>query len=207
MIENMPRPRPPHLHRETTRHGKHAWYVRIGKGKRVRIDGDYGSPEFTADAGASYPIELPIGHLTFSADFYHTSKYYFDPAAQYAQGRYNVLGLRAAWTDPSDHYTVALYGNNVTDARYRTSYLATNFGPTAAPAAAVIKVTLPGGPGKELVETRCTACHDLERVATIKRQKADWPVLVANMVGRGAVATPEEAQTITSYLAAHFGGE
>ena len=48
MIENMPRPRPPHLHRETTRHGKHAWYVRIGKGKRVRIGGDYGSPEFTA---------------------------------------------------------------------------------------------------------------------------------------------------------------
>ena len=86
-------------------------------------------------------------------------------------------------------------------------YLATNFGPTAAPAAVVIKVTLPGGPGKELVETRCTACHDLERVATIKRQKADWPVLVANMVGRGAVATPEEAQTITSYLTAHFGGE
>jgi integrase len=48
MIENMPRPRPPHLHRETTRHGKHAWYVRIGKGKRVRIPGEYGSPEFTA---------------------------------------------------------------------------------------------------------------------------------------------------------------
>ncbi len=87
------------------------------------------------------------------------------------------------------------------------AYLAVNFGPTAAPAAVVAKVTLPGGPGKELVETRCTACHDLERVATIKRQKADWPVLVANMVGRGAVATPEEAQTITSYLAAHFGGE
>jgi cytochrome c5 len=87
------------------------------------------------------------------------------------------------------------------------TYLATNFGPTATPAAAVAKVTLPGGPGKELVETRCTACHDLERVATIKRQKADWPVLVANMVGRGAVATPEEAQTITSYLTAHFGGE
>ena len=90
------------------------------------------SPEFTADAGASYPIELPIGHLTFSADFYHTSKYYFDPAAQFAQNRYNVLGLRAAWTDRSDHYTVALYGNNVTDARYRTSYLATNFGTGAS---------------------------------------------------------------------------
>jgi cytochrome c5 len=87
------------------------------------------------------------------------------------------------------------------------AYLATNFGPTAAPATAAVKVTLPVGPGKDLVETRCTACHDLERVAVIKRQKADWPALVANMVGRGAVATPEEAQSITSYLTAHFGGE
>jgi hypothetical protein len=48
MIENMPRPRPPHLHRETTRHGKAVWYVRIGKGNRVRIPGEYGSSEFMA---------------------------------------------------------------------------------------------------------------------------------------------------------------
>jgi hypothetical protein len=27
------------------------------------------------------------------------------------------------------------------------------------------------------------------------------------MVGRGAVATPDEAQAISSYLASHFGGE
>jgi cytochrome c5 len=86
------------------------------------------------------------------------------------------------------------------------SYLASNFGPTT-PAAGAVKVSLPAGAGKELVETRCTACHDLERVATIKRQKAEWPALVANMVGRGAVASPEESQTIASYLAAQFGGE
>jgi hypothetical protein len=86
------------------------------------------------------------------------------------------------------------------------AYLASNFGPTT-PAAGTVKVSLPAGPGKELVEARCTACHDLERVATIKRQKAEWPALVANMVGRGAVASPEEAQTIASYLAAQFGGE
>ena len=86
------------------------------------------SPEFTADAGASYPIEFARGHLTLSGDFYHTSKYYFDPAAQFAQSGYNVLGLRAAWTDLTDRYTVAVYGNNVADARYRTAYLATEFG-------------------------------------------------------------------------------
>jgi cytochrome c5 len=86
------------------------------------------------------------------------------------------------------------------------AYLAANFGPGSAPATAAA-LALPAGPGMELVETRCTACHDLERVAVVKRQKADWPALVANMIGRGAVVSPDEAKTITSYLAAHFGGE
>jgi integrase len=48
MIADMPRPRPPHLHRETTRHKKAVWYVRISRGKRVRIPGEYGSAEFMA---------------------------------------------------------------------------------------------------------------------------------------------------------------
>lgn len=42
----MPRPRPPHLHRETNRHGKTVWYVREGKGPRIRIKAIYGTPEF-----------------------------------------------------------------------------------------------------------------------------------------------------------------
>ena len=66
-------------------------------------------------------------------------------------------------------------------------------------------LALPGGPGKELVATRCNLCHDLERVASPKRHKADWPVIVANMVARGATASPEEAQAISDYLVANFG--
>jgi hypothetical protein len=46
VIASMPRPRPPHLHRQVTRHGKTVWYVRVGKGPRVRIRGEFGSPEF-----------------------------------------------------------------------------------------------------------------------------------------------------------------
>jgi integrase len=45
-MDDMPRPRPPHLHREVTRHGRAVWYVRLDRGKRVRLHGDYGSPEF-----------------------------------------------------------------------------------------------------------------------------------------------------------------
>jgi cytochrome c5 len=82
------------------------------------------------------------------------------------------------------------------------NYLTANFGPAGQGAG---NVTLPGGAGKELVEARCSACHDLERVAGVKRKKRDWPGIVANMVGRGAVATPDEVQTIAAYLVANFG--
>jgi integrase len=53
VIRPMPRPRPPHLHREISRHGKVTWCVRIDKGKRVRLRADYGTPEFTAEYHAA----------------------------------------------------------------------------------------------------------------------------------------------------------
>lgn len=46
MIGAMPRPRPLHLHRERTRHGKFVWYVRTDKGPRIRVRAEYGTPEF-----------------------------------------------------------------------------------------------------------------------------------------------------------------
>jgi len=46
MIPAMPKPRPPHLDKVKTRHGKAIWYFRVGKGERTPLPGDYGSPEF-----------------------------------------------------------------------------------------------------------------------------------------------------------------
>jgi cytochrome c5 len=84
------------------------------------------------------------------------------------------------------------------------AYLASAYGPDAAASAKGVQVALPSGDGKDLVEARCTVCHDLERVTAARRHRQDWPGLVANMVGRGAPVSPDEAQTITAYLAAHF---
>jgi integrase len=53
VIAEMPRPRPPHVHRQVTRHGKTVWYVRVGKGHRVRLRAEYGSPEFNAEYQAA----------------------------------------------------------------------------------------------------------------------------------------------------------
>lgn len=53
MIGTMPRPRPPHLQREMTRHGKTVWFVRIGKGPRTRIKAAFGTPEFNTEYDAA----------------------------------------------------------------------------------------------------------------------------------------------------------
>ena len=93
------------------------------------------------------------------------------------------------------------------------AYLTDHFGPGSLAAggntavANARPISLPAGVGKDLVETRCTLCHDLERVTAARRQKSEWPTVVANMVGRGATATGDEAKTIASYLAANFSAE
>ncbi len=84
------------------------------------------------------------------------------------------------------------------------AYLARDLGPgmnlpTAKP------VALPDGAGKDLVATRCTLCHDLERVVVVKRERKAWPVIVADMVAQGAPVTGDEAKTISDYLDANFG--
>ena len=45
----MPRPRLPHLYREKNRHGRFAWYVRIGRGPRFRLRASYGTPDFLSE--------------------------------------------------------------------------------------------------------------------------------------------------------------
>lgn len=50
-MQDMPRPRPPHLQRGKSRHGKHYWFVQVRRGApKVRIPDhlEYGSVEFSA---------------------------------------------------------------------------------------------------------------------------------------------------------------
>jgi hypothetical protein len=62
----MPRPRPPFLQKQTSRHGRVVWYVRRGSGPRIRINGAYGSTEFLTEyhaAVASLAIAAPKGNI------------------------------------------------------------------------------------------------------------------------------------------------
>ena len=51
-MTGMPRPRPPYLSHEVTRHGRPVWYVRRN-GKRIRLRAEFGTPEFEAEYQAA----------------------------------------------------------------------------------------------------------------------------------------------------------
>jgi integrase len=52
LINTMPRPRPPYLSHERTRHGRNVWYVRRD-GLRIRLRSKFGTPEFDAEYRAA----------------------------------------------------------------------------------------------------------------------------------------------------------
>lgn len=63
MTDDMPRRRRLFERKETTRHGKTVWYFRRPGGKRVRLPGIYGSPEYLAGyakALAGIAVDTPV---------------------------------------------------------------------------------------------------------------------------------------------------
>jgi cytochrome c5 len=118
-----------------------------------------------------------------------------------------ILALRdgpVGWKRHVD--TMIMKGAQLTPREADTllAYLNANFGPGQHMPPAK-PIALPAGPGKELVESRCTMCHDLERITATKREKREWDGVVVNMLGRFGLDAPDEARTIAGYLEAHYG--
>lgn len=92
----MPRPRPPHLQREETRHGQVSWYVRKGRGPRIRIKGEYGSAEFWAAyraalEGAPPATQAAKAHsLAWAIDRYRQSSEWASKANATRRQRENI---------------------------------------------------------------------------------------------------------------------
>jgi hypothetical protein len=98
LIDVMPRPRPPHLHREINRHGTTVWYVRLGKGPRIRVNGVYGSPEFEEQYQAALDQDAPKadakvskGTLKWLWMLYRQSSAWTDLALATRRQRENIM--------------------------------------------------------------------------------------------------------------------
>jgi virginiamycin B lyase len=68
---------------------------------------------------------------------------------------------------------------------------------SAVPAAAQ---AFPDGPGKEILEKKCSTCHAPEQVTTFGRSAEEWHEVVVNMIDLGAEVNEEEAKVLIEYL-------
>lgn len=99
MTSDVPRPRPPYLHQETTRHGTVVWYVRRKGGPRVRIREPYDTPAFwkayreALEAKAPEPkSKAAIGTLAWLVDRYvHSAEWANDFAAATRKQRHGLM--------------------------------------------------------------------------------------------------------------------
>ena len=93
----MPCPRPPHLHRQVTRHGKTVWYVRVGKGPRTRIKAAFGTPEFEAEYRAAVSVRprstssAPVNTLSWLIERYRETPAWRDLSLATRQQREAIL--------------------------------------------------------------------------------------------------------------------
>ena len=72
---------------------------------------------------------------------------------------------------------------------------------SAVPAAAQ---AFPDGPGKEILEKKCSTCHAPEQVTTFGRSPEEWHEVVVNMIDLGAEVNEEEAKVLVEYLAKNW---
>jgi predicted secreted protein len=64
---------------------------------------------------------------------------------------------------------------------------------------------MPEDEGKELVTSLCVGCHSLGSVVSGGKSEEQWRDTIDNMISRGAQIFDDEAETILTYLARHYG--
>jgi integrase len=120
VITDMPRPRPPYLSHERTRHGKSVWYVRRD-GKRIRIKAEFGTSEFSAEyqaaiatstAIAEKPAKCTRGTLAWLIERYCETAAWTDLSPATRRQRANIFKhvIATAGTAPTVEITRASIG-------------------------------------------------------------------------------------------------
>jgi len=59
--------------------------------------------------------------------------------------------------------------------------------------------------GLTLLETRCTACHSLDRVQQAQKTFDEWTQTVDQMIAKGARLSEEERAVLLKYLVETYG--
>jgi len=177
-----------------------------------------------AAAPAPKPVELPEGDGK-------------PIATEYCQTCHKLTNLTKAHKNLDDWkdtiHTMIDRGADIPDDKIDTlaQYLAKNFGPKDAAAAANAPATapatpapapdaaapstptpakaavveLPDGDGKAIATENCQACHKLTNLTKAHKSLDDWKDTVQTMIDRGANVPADQIDTLVQYLAKNFG--
>jgi len=86
------------------------------------------------------------------------------------------------------------------------TYLQTHFGPGIPfPGPSPAPVDLPPGNGADIVQSRCSLCHGVDRVVAVKRTPAQWTSILNRMVYYGAPITADQQKAVFDYLNKNYG--
>lgn len=100
------------------------------------------TPNFSGNLGIDYETSLADGTIRFATNGTYSSSYVpnnpslYGPMAapelqdrqRFRQGAYFLLNAQVSWTDPSDSFTLTVFGTNLTDKAYRLTYNGGFFG-------------------------------------------------------------------------------
>ena len=81
------------------------------------------TPKLTGSISAIYDQPIGDSNLKLSANYYRTSKFNFDPVAQFQQKSYGLLSARIAFSPAGERFSIGVFGNNLTDETYLTQVL------------------------------------------------------------------------------------
>jgi competence ComEA-like helix-hairpin-helix protein len=74
------------------------------------------------------------------------------------------------------------------------------------PAAKPDDTALPDGPGKDVIKKSCSQCHDASVILTKPgHTDDDWADILNKMIGRGAILSDDDGDTLMDYLSTNFG--
>lgn len=67
-----------------------------------------------------------------------------------------------------------------------------------------VTVALPPGPGRDMVVEKCSQCHGEGMWRELRQDRRKWEATVYRMVGKGALWSQEEIDTLATYLSTAF---
>jgi outer membrane receptor protein involved in Fe transport len=80
------------------------------------------SPKHTFSATGGYTVPISNGEVKFTASYYYNSGSYEDPDNLVKSPGYSLVNASVRWRSANDKFTVALWGNNLTN-KAVTSFL------------------------------------------------------------------------------------